>query len=296
MILKVLLQTARPSFLVLTPVCVFLGLSTSLAGDSPIDLMVFFILLIGATSAHISVNMLNEYIDFKSGLDVITEKTPFSGGSGALSENPENAAWVLLTSLFFLMVTAGIGIFFIMEMGFKILPIGGLGLALIITYTTWLNRIPFLCLLAPGFGFGVLMVVGTHIVLTGEHSLLSWMLSLIPFFLINNLLLLNQYPDINADESVGRQTFPIVYGLNKSNAIYALFMLLAYLHIIFYIWLGYIPKISMIAVLPVVLSIFSLSRAIKFSSKIGDHPKFLAANVATSILTPLLLGIAVLFS
>ena len=296
MILKVLLQTARPSFLVLTPVCVFLGLSTSLAGDSPIDLMVFFILLIGAISAHISVNMLNEYIDFKSGLDVITEKTPFSGGSGALPESPENAAWVLLTSLFFLMVTAGIGIFFIMEMGFKILPIGGLGLALIITYTTWLNRIPFLCLLAPGFGFGVLMVVGTHIVLTGEHSLLSWMLSLIPFFLINNLLLLNQYPDINADESVGRQTFPIVYGLNKSNAIYALFMLLAYLHIIFYIWLGYIPKISMIAVLPVVLSIFSLSGAIKFSSKIGDHPKFLAANVATSILTPLLLGIAVLFS
>ncbi len=39
--------------------------------------------LLGAFLAHISVNTLNEYFDFKSGLDLETIKTPFSGGSGA---------------------------------------------------------------------------------------------------------------------------------------------------------------------------------------------------------------------
>jgi 1,4-dihydroxy-2-naphthoate octaprenyltransferase len=35
----------------------------------------FIIILIGALSAHISVNMLNEYYDFKSGLDLKINKT-----------------------------------------------------------------------------------------------------------------------------------------------------------------------------------------------------------------------------
>ena len=51
------------------------------------DLM---LVLIGAVSAHISVNTFNEYFDFLSGLDAKTVKTPFSGGSGALVENPNH--------------------------------------------------------------------------------------------------------------------------------------------------------------------------------------------------------------
>ena len=162
--------------------------------------------------SHISVNTFNEYFDFQSGLDLKTEKTPFSGGSGALPDNPEMANVVLTVSLVSLLLTIFIGIYLIMQRGTLILPIGFVGVVLIMTYTQWLNRFPFLCLIAPGLGFGVLMVVGTHVILTGEHSPLSWLVSLIPFFLINNLLLLNQYPDIKADASVGRNTFPIEIG------------------------------------------------------------------------------------
>ncbi len=292
--LKSVFQTFRPSFLILTPVCIFLGISTSILSQSSINFFLVSLVLIGAIAAHISVNTLNEYFDFKSGLDLKTKKTAFSGGSGALPSRPEMANLILIIGLVSLIVTIIIGIYLVLERGFLIIPIGVIGIVLIITYTQWLNRYPFLCLIAPGAGFGILMVVGTHVILTGEYSLLPWLVSLVPFFLINNLLLLNQYPDIQADASVGRRTFPIVFGLNKSNLVYAIFTILAYFLVLLFISKDYIPILSLIALIPMSFSLFSLFGAIKYASKIATVPRYLATNVAAAILTPMLLGISII--
>lgn len=294
MLLKTVLKSTRPSFLILSPICVFLGLSTSLATQPQVNIFILFLIFIGAISAHISVNMLNEHFDFKSGLDLTTEKTAFSGGSGALPGNPKMANAILIIGLVSLMLTIIIGIYLILERGIQILPIGIVGVVLIITYTQWLNRFPILCLIAPGLGFGILMVVGTHIILTEGHSHLPWLVSLVPFFLINNLLLLNQYPDVKADASAGRNTFPIAFGLNKSNIVYTIFLMAAYLSILIFIAKGLIPNQSIIAVIPIVFSLFALLGAKKYASKIGDFPRYLGANVAAAILTPLLLGISII--
>lgn len=292
--INTILQTMRPSFLVLTLACVFLGLCTSLATGASIDKVLFMFIFIGAMSAHISVNMLNEYHDFKSGLDFKTIKTPFSGGSGALPNNPKVANLVLFFGLLTLFITIVIGIYFISTIGAKILPIGLVGLVIIVTYTQWLNRMPRLCLIAPGMGFGLLMVIGTHIVLTLGYSLLVWLVSLIPFFLINNLLLLNQYPDMQADASVGRKTFPLAFGIKRSNQVYGVFMLLTYSLILLYVLAEILPTMGLIALIPMPLSIFAWVGAIKHKENIGNFHPYLGANVAATILTPLLLGLSIL--
>jgi 1,4-dihydroxy-2-naphthoate octaprenyltransferase len=292
--LKVALKTIRPSFLVLTPVCVLLGLSTSLSVETPVIISMLLLILIGAISAHVSVNMLNEYYDFKSGLDFKTKRTSFSGGSGSLPENPEMAGLIFISGMVSLLITVAVGIYFILQRDIQILPIGLVGIALVLTYTQWLNRLPILCLIAPGLGFGVLMVVGTHVLMQSEHSRLAWLVSLIPFFLINNLLLLNQYPDMEADASVGRNTFPIAFGLRSSNIVYAIFMLATYSLILFYIVAGYIPTLSVIALIPMVCSFFALVGAIKYKSRIGDFPQHLGANVASAIATPFLLALSII--
>jgi len=288
----------RPPFLVLTLVCVFLGFCTSFVTGTAINNTLFVLIFIGAISAHISVNMLNEYHDCNSGLDFKTKKTSFSGGSGALPNNPNMANIVLLFGLLALLITVVIGIYFMVTMGGvignKLLPIGLVGLIVIITYTQWLNRMPLLCLIAPGLGFGLLMVVGTHIVLTLKYSALVWLVSLIPFFLINNLLLLNQYPDMQADASVGRKTFPLAFGIERSNQVYALFMVTTYSLIILYILVGILPTMSVIALMPIPLALFALVGAIKHKSTIGEFPQYLGANVAATMLTPFLLGLSIL--
>jgi 1,4-dihydroxy-2-naphthoate octaprenyltransferase len=286
----------RLQFLALTPVCVLLGVSTVISKQENISLLLLVLALLGALLAHVSVNTLNEYFDFKSGLDFTTKRTRFSGGSGALPRNPEIVSAVLAVGVASLIASLMIGGFFVWKYGIKIVPIGAAGLVLIVTYTEWINRHPFLCLLAPGIGFGFLMVVGTHFVLAGEYALSPWLVAVIPFFLVNNLLLLNQYPDIQADARVGRNHFPIAYGVDRSNMVYALFALATISAIVIYVLSGHLPVSSLIALLPMPLAFFSLYGAIKYGEAIRDFPQYLATNVAVTLLTPLLLAISIIIA
>ncbi|MBL4653831.1 MAG: prenyltransferase, partial [Flavobacteriales bacterium] len=188
--LKVVLLSMRMPFLILTFSCVFLGVSTVVANQSAVSLPLLLLALLGALLAHVSVNTINEYLDFKSGLDFETVKTQFSGGSGALPKNPEMVGTVLNISIVSSIFLLFIGIFFVWQYGVGIIPVGLVGLVLIATYTGWINKHPFICLVAPGIGFGFHMVAGTQFVLQGEYIALSWQVAVIPFFLVNNLLLL----------------------------------------------------------------------------------------------------------
>jgi len=292
---KAVAQSMRIPFLILTPACVFLGASTVVADQANINLSLLALAMLGAMLAHISVNMLNEYFDFKSGLDLATVRTPFSGGSGALPQNPEMDKVVLSVGSAALLVTLMIGGFFIWQYGAAIMPIGIAGLVLIVSYTGWINKHPFLCLVAPGIGFGFLMVAGTQFVLQGEYTPLSWLVALVPFFLVNNLLLLNQYPDIEADANAGRNHFPIAYGINRSNMIYGLFASAIPLIIITCVLNDLLPVVSLIALLPMPLAYFSLYGAKKYGETIGSYPQYLGSNVAVTILTPLLLAASIVY-
>ena len=293
---EVVIRSMRGPFLVLTPVCVFLGASSAIFQHMSIDIVSLILAFVGALFAHISVNTINEYCDFESGLDLTTNRTQFSGGSGALPANPDMARSVLAAGILSLLATLSIGVYFIFENGFGIAPIGLVGLLLIVTYTVWINRHPFLCLLAPGLGFGVLIVLGTHYVLAGEYSRLSWVTAAVPFFLVNNLLLLNQYPDIAADRRFGRNHFPIAYTVKASNVVYALFLALTVAVLVGSIALGILPELSHIALLPLPLGLYSLVGAIVHGEAIGGFPKYLGANVAAAILTPLLLAVSLIIS
>lgn len=291
---RTILQATRPSFLILSPICVFLGTSTAIAVQGSIDINLLTLILIAALCAHIGVNTLNEYSDFKSGLDMQTIKTPFSGGSGALPDNPGMVSMVLFAAIVSVSVTAIIGLYFISNYGLFIMLIGIVGLVIILTYTKWINHWPLICLIAPGLGFGTLMVVGTHFVLTGENSVTPWLASLVPFFLVNNLLLLNQYPDMEADENIGRYHFPIAYGTKAASYIYGLFVIAAYITIITGVYLRHFPLFSLAALAPAVFSLFAIAGAFRHGKNIGDYPEYLGANVAATLLAPLFLGITII--
>ena len=139
----------RLPFLILTPACVFLGLSVVIANQIKVDMYLLALTLLAAVLAHISVNTLNEYSDFKTGLDFKTKRTQFSGGSGALPQNPEMAMTVLSVGVVSLLSTLIIGIFFFWMLGPGVIPIGVAGLLLVVAYTPWITKRPYLCLIGP---------------------------------------------------------------------------------------------------------------------------------------------------
>lgn len=288
---KLLSGPMRLPFLILTPACVLLGLGTAVYTTGQINWLYFMLALIGALAAHISVNAFNEYFDFESGLDARTIKTPFSGGSGTLPENPAMARSALIMAWVTFTITALIGVFFIFVRGWALLPLGLLGLIIIFVYTRWIARFPILCLIAPGLGFGTFMVMGTHFVLTGEYSWIAFAASLVPFFLVSNLLLLNQFPDVEADQSVGRKHFPITLGKQQSGRIYIAFLLLTYLSIGLGVILKYLPPASLIGLLTLILAVPISKGILQYAEDTEKLIPYMGLNVVVNILTPVLVAI-----
>lgn len=288
---KNFLGPMRVSFLVLTPACVVLGLGTAVWSGADINPLYFVFALVGATASHISVNAFNEYFDFKSGLDFRTVRTPFSGGSGTLPANPGLVRQALATAIGSAVVVCAVGLFFIKVWGLAIAPVGIVGIIVVIAYTPWLAHNPFLCLIAPGLGFGTLMVVGTHFVLTGGYSWPAVVASFVPFFLVSDLLFLNQFPDVEADRSVGRRNYPILIGRRSSSFVYGLFLLLAFVAIVLGVVLGLFPHMCLIALVMVVPSVAAFVGAYRFADDMERLAPFLGVNVLINILTPVLVAI-----
>jgi len=284
-------QPMRPAFLLLTPACVALGVACAAASGVPIQILDLLLILFGATAAHISVNTFNEYFDDKSGLDNHTRRTPFSGGSGTLQQYPELAKFTLATGIITLGITVLIGVYFILIQGPMILPIGLAGLILIITYTQWVTRHPLISLLSAGLAFGPLMILGTHFALTGEYGFTTLLVSFVPFFLANNLLLLNQFPDVDADSRAGRKTLPIMLGRHKASIIFGIFLLLAYLLIIISVVLHYLPSLAALGLLTTPLAAPTLAGVYRYADNINKLLPYMRLNVLINITTPLLVAV-----
>ncbi len=288
---KSILGLMRAPFLLLTPACVLLGLGTAVWTTGQVNLVDFGLVLVGAVCAHISVNAFNEYFDFKSGLDARTRRTPFSGGSGTLPQKPHWLRWALLLATITLLITAAVGLFFLLRRGIALLPLGLLGLFLIVTYTPWWAKNPIACLVAPGLGFGLLMVMGTHFALTGQFAWTALVASLVPFFLVSNLLLLNQFPDVEADRSIGRRHFPITVGRSTSSLIYGAFLLMTYLTIVLGVYWGYLPKYSLIGLATLGFALPAFIGAVRHAEDIQGLIPSMGLNVLVNLLTPTLVAV-----
>ena len=289
--LSFLFGPMRVPFLLLTPACVVLGAGTAFYSAGAFRLKWFLIALAGGICAHISVNAINEYEDFKSRLDFRTTRTPFSGGSGTLPANPEKAVWVLTMGVVTLGLTVLVGLYFVWLRGYGLLWIGIPGVLAIFLYTRWLTRDPLLCLLAPGIGFGPCMVMGVDFVLTGTCGPTALAASLTPFFLVSNLLLINQFPDIEPDAQVGRRHLMIAYGRRTGAAVYGIFLAGAYLSVVGAWLMGWFPATAIAALITAPL-------AVKTAAGVARHCEsqpeallpYMSRNVIITLATPVLLA------
>lgn len=289
---------ARVPFLWLTPACMALAVAccsllARVQGQSWAWLDAGLALL-GALAAHVSVNTLNEYGDFHSGLDHHTLRTPFSGGSGVLPSRPELAPRALAMGLGGLALAALVGVYFVWRAPgvlWALLPVGLAGLGLVVAYTPWVTRHPWLCLVAPGLGFGPLMMLGTAAVLLGRLPAEVVGLSLLPFGLVNNLLLLNQFPDVQADQGAGRLTLPMRLGRARCWPVLLGQFLLAYGALLLTVAFEVLPPSATLGLLTLPLAALVVRGAARHADDVPALLPFMGMNVVVSLLTPVLVAV-----
>jgi 1,4-dihydroxy-2-naphthoate octaprenyltransferase len=295
MILKGLMTIVRVQFLLLALILGFLGASIAwyesreFGGD--FNLGYAFLSGFGLIVAHAGVNIWNDIFDFKSKIDLKTHRTPFSGGSGALPTGMltlKQALWIGIISL---IIIIPIGVFFCIVKGWMLLPLLILALAFIILYTPYILKIGYPEWSA-GAGLGILPVLGLYFIQTGEYTISALIASIPSGILVHNLLLLNEFPDVEADKTGKRQTLPIVAGKKKAAIFYSIMTIVVYLWIIFGVifFETEMPVFTLLGLATLPLAY----KAINGSFKYDDMSKFgpaMGSNVFVVLLTQLLMGI-----
>jgi len=107
----------RAPFLLLPVIFVPVGLAIAWS-HGHFNLLYAVLTVAGVVSLHASVNVLNDYFDFRSGIDLATTPTPFSGGSTILPSKLMAPNSVLGMGVLFLGVGIAIGSYFVYSFAF----------------------------------------------------------------------------------------------------------------------------------------------------------------------------------
>ncbi len=286
--MKKWLMVIRAPFLPLSVVLAFLG--TCIAWyEGSFHLGYALLAFFGILLAHISVDVLNEYFDYKSGVDLNTERTPFSGGSGALPAGLVTSKQALWLGIGCLVAIIPIGVYFTLTQGWSLLPLLLIAAACIVIYTPFILKMGW-PEWAPGLGMGTLPVLGAYFVQSPGYPLSTVIAAIPSGILVHNLLLLNEFPDVEADKQGGRRTMPIVMGKQKAGIVFSILTVLVYLWIIGGVIAGQMPVFTLIALLTLPFAV----KAIRGAMNPQDTGKFMpamASNVQVVLITQLLLGI-----
>lgn len=298
MSLKTWLLESRPQFLILSVILAFLGVSMAWF-DGYFNPVTAVLAGIGLVLTHAAVNIINDYFDFRSGIDLKVNRTPFSGGSGLLPAKKMTPAQVLWLGLGCLLVAAAIGVYFVITVGWLLLPLLVVAGLFIILYSPVILKTPS-PEWAAGLGLGVLPILGTYFVQTGFYSWHAVLASIPSGILVYNLLLLNEFPDVEADKIGKRKTLPITAGPRKAGFIYSAMMVIMYVWIAG-LWIarglidgnwinGTVPVFTLISLLTLPFAL----KAIKAAAHPTDMSKVvpgMASNVMVVLGTQLLLGV-----
>lgn len=239
--LEVWAKELRIPFLSLPVIFVPLGVMVAYFDVATINLLHAILTLIGVVCLHASVNVLNDYFDYKSGIDVATTPTPFSGGSRVLPEKLLSPNNVLIGGIILLIIGSSIGLYFLNYFGFNSVLLGIIAISIlsIILYSPVLSTLG-LGELTVFLNFGPLLFSGVYFIQSGGNcsncfyglEIEAIIIGSIVGLMTTGILYINQFPDTEADKSKGRRHLVARLGKERAVGLYNIMMGLSYVIII----------------------------------------------------------------
>lgn len=249
--LTIWLRAIRIKFLLASIISVCVGLAINGWQNKTIDLGFAALTFVGVAALHASVDLLNDYWDFKRQIDTETNRTKFSGGTGVLPEGLLEPNQVYRAGMLMLVIGSSIGAFFVIERGITIAVILGFAIVSIYFYST---RI-----VDSGLGEvfvaikGSMIVLGTYFVQSSQITIEPIIAGIVSGILSSVVLFVNSFPDFDADKKHGRKTLVIILGKDKAASTIWIFPFLIYGIILVSVLSGIFPMTSLItfATIPV---------------------------------------------
>lgn len=243
-----------PSFL-----AALFGSSMALSSNTTFNTLYFILLIVAIVSNHIALNMTDDYYDYLHNVDVLkttTEKSNYYGGSGVLVEKKISPNLIKIAFFSFYAITATIGLYFFIQIDYKILLFGIIGFLSSYYYTA-----PPISFGYKGFGelaifanFGPIIVIGSYYLQTQSIPLSIIIMSLPLGLLTFAMILFNEIPDFYTDLKANKKTLIVLFGKKNGINLAKIALIVTYIIIILSVSLNYINKIALMTLLTIPLA------------------------------------------
>ena len=279
-------RVIRVRFLLASVIAVSAALSLNWWLNSSIDIFDAVLTFAGVLALHASVDLLNDFWDFKRGIDTITKRTKMSGGTGVLPEGLLEPSTVYRAGILFLIIGSLIGTYFVFTDGITIAVILGFAILSIYFYSTKI--------VDSGLGEffvavkGSMIVIGTFFIQSGQITMESILAGIVVGVLSSMVLFIASFPDHDADKSKGRKSLVISVGKRKAAKLFWIFPIISYSAILGGVSVGLFPEFSLISFLSIPLMIKSGRGLQKNYDSVDDLVPFMSSTLMFSRLTGIL--------
>ncbi len=253
--LSLWLRVIRVRFLLASVIAVSAGLAINWTQNNSIDIFAALLTFAGVMALHASVDLLNDFWDYKRGIDTSTKRTKMSGGTGVLPEGLLKPSSVYRAGIAFLIIGGGIGAYFVMTDGIIIAVILAFAILSIYFYSTKIvdsGLAEFFVTLK-----GTMIVLGAFFIQSSQLTIDVVLAGVIVGVLSSLVLFIASFPDYTADKSKGRKTLVIVAGKRKATRIFWAFPIISLGALIFGVYLQLFPISSLLALVPIPLIILA---------------------------------------
>ena len=281
--LSVWFRVIRVRFLLASVIAVSVGLALTWRQNSSIDPLDAILIFAGVMALHASVDLLNDFWDFKRGIDTKTKRTKMSGGTGVLPEGLLKPSSVYRAGIVFLIIGSVIGSYFVITHGIIIGIILGFAILSIYFYSTKI--------VDSGLGEffvavkGSMIVIGTFFIQSGEITIESILGGIVVGVLSSLVLFIASFPDHDADKSKGRKSLVIAVGKEKAAKLFWIFPLISYITIIIGVSANLFPLVSLITLVTIPLMIKSGLGLRKNFDSIENLVPFMSSTLMFSRIT-----------
>jgi 1,4-dihydroxy-2-naphthoate octaprenyltransferase len=284
-----ILRTTRLPFLSATVIPVLLGILIALRHGA-FDLWLALLTLVGASLAHLAINVSNDIFDTLSGADAANvNPTQFSGGSRVLIYDLLSLRQLVAVALALFGGAGAIGLLLVAITGsLTLLWLGIAGLAVGIAYTAPPLKLVYRGLgeIAVALGFGPIMLLGAYVVQTGRLALEPFVVSIPVGILVALILYVNEIPDRTGDAAAGKRTLPVRLPADTITGGYLVAALAAFAVIVVGVAAGLLPW-------PTLLALAAIPLALRIHTGIREHynsPYTLMAVMGTNVNLNLIVG------
>jgi len=219
-------RVIRIRFLLASVIAVSVGLAITWWHSSNVTVFDAILTMAGVLALHASVDLFNDYWDFRRGIDTATKRTKMSGGSGVLPEGILKPRQVYAGGIIFLVIGTIIGVYFVITDGIIIGIILAFAVVSIYFYSTkivnWGLAEVFVSIK------GTLIVIGTYFIQTSQINESVILGGIVVGVLSSLVLFITSFPDHDADKAKGRKTLVIGIGKKRASIIIWVFPAIVY--------------------------------------------------------------------